>query len=59
MFKAIYREILQMGAFQHELLQGPLLETILVKEVLDCKLLETQLCVDRAAEYVNKRVQHV
>ena len=52
-------EMLQVGTFQHELLQGPLLEAILVKEAIDCKPLKTQLCADRASEYVKKRVQHV
>ena len=48
-----------MGAFQNELLKWPLLLNILIKELLDYKLLETLLYVDSASKYVNKCVQHI
>ena len=57
--KVVDLQIFEVGAFQNELLQWPLLEAILVREPLDCKPLKTLLCVDGASKYVNKRVQHV
>ena len=57
--KAKEFEILEVGAFQNELLQWPLLQAILVEECIDYELLEAEFSVNRAAKDVNKCIKHV
>ena len=45
-------------ALEHDLLKWPLLQRILVKEVLDLELLEALLLVDGAPKVVEHRVEH-
>jgi len=52
-------EFLKVRALDHELAQWPLLERVLVRDVLDCELFETLLLVDSVGEIVKHRVDHL
>ena len=57
--KVVDREVLEVGALVGELLQRPLLQAVLVTEVVDDELLQAQLLVDCTPKHVEERVDHV
>jgi len=54
-----YLEILKFGALDHELAQWPLLERVLVSEILNCELFEALLLIDSLREIVKHRVDYL